>query len=167
MSRMTHRRPVQTYDQRSDFPEMIQRIEQLKSEGKSLADIATQLNADGYVPAKRAKQFNRGMICKLLHRQRTRSGKLSVRKRDRTELHEHEWWLPDLAAHLKMPAETMHRWRRVGWVSSRKLADARGHWVLFADEKELARLQELRAYRRGWGESKTPTRLTTPTVNDR
>ena len=162
VSRMTHRRPVQTYDQRSDFREMMQRIEQLQSEGKSLADIATQLNADGYVPAKRARQFNRGMICKLLHRQRTLTGELSQRRRDRTELHQHEWWLSELATHLKMPVETMHRWRRVGWVSSRKVAEVGGHWAIFADQKELERLQDLRAYRRGWGEQKTPTRLTTP-----
>ena len=167
VSRLRHRRPVQTYDQRSDFPEMLRRIEQLNAEGRSLSEIASQLNADGYVPAKRAKQFSRGMVCKLLQRQRMQAGEKVIRKRDAHKLREHEWWLSDLAAHLKMPEATMHRWRRVGWVGGRKVEEVGGHWALFANEEELTRLAELRAYHRGWGEQKTPTRLTTPSVTDR
>jgi DNA invertase Pin-like site-specific DNA recombinase len=172
ISRLTHRRPVQSYDHRSDFVAMMQRIEQLQSDGRTASEIAAQLNADGFAPAKRAKQFSGAMVSKLVARQATLAGtsiarKLSASATDEDPLHEHEWLLSDLAAHLQMPVETMHRWRKVGWVTARKLPDSHGRWALFADEKELLRLRELRAYRRGWGEQKTPTRLTTPTTNSR
>ena len=132
-----------------------------------MSEIASQLNADGFVPAKRAKQFSGAMVSKLMARQTTLGGKSIARKRRTNELQENEWWLSDLAAHLQMPVETMHRWRKVGWVSARKLNEASGRWALFADENELIRLRELRVYRRGWGEQKTPSRLTTPSVNSR
>ena len=166
-SRMTHRRPVQTYDQRSDFPEMMQRIEQLKSEGRTAAAIAAQLNTDGYVPAKRAKQFSGAMVNKFLQRKRTRARESVVPQQDRSSLKQHEWWLSELAAELRMPVETLHRWRRVGWVNSRKVTEAGGKWALFADATELSRLRELRAYRRGWGETTTPSRLTNPITKTR
>ena len=158
---------MQTYDQRSDFPEMMRRIEGLLADGRTQSEIALELNADGYVPAKRAKRFSAAMIGKLLERQRTLTGESSIRQRDREHLQEHEWWLSDLAAHLRMPVATMHRWRKVGWVNARKVDEVGGHWAIFANEQELLRLQELRTYRRGWGEQKTPTRLTTPSGKNR
>lgn len=167
VSRMTHRRPVQTYNQRSDYSEMMRRVHELMADGKTQSEIASQINADGYVPAKRARQFSGAMICKLLERQRTLTGESSTRQRDREHLQEYEWWLSDLAAELRMPVATMHRWRKVGWVSARKVDEVGGHWAIFANEEELIRLQELRTYRRGWGEQKTPTRLTTPKVTSR
>lgn len=167
VARRTHRRPVQAYQQRSDFPELIQRIEQLKGQGHTAAAIAGQLNADGFAPAKRATQFSATMVNKLLHRKRTRAGVASVPKPDRSHLKADEWWLSELAAELRMPVETLHRWRRVGWVSSRKVMEAGGKWALVADRAELARLRKLRAYRRGWGETKTPTELTTPIIRTR
>lgn len=171
-SRMRHRRPVQTYDQRSDFSDLMQRIEQMKSDGRTVSEIATQLNANGFTPAKRAKQFNGAIVSKLLARQNTLAGSPVARKpctssADERPLRKHEWWLSDLAAYLQMPIETMHRWRRVGWVVARKVTESGGRWALFADENELTRLRELRAYRRGWGEQKTPAQLTTPIVNSR
>jgi hypothetical protein len=167
VARRKHRRPVQTYEQRSDFPELMQRVEQLKAQGHTAATIASQLNADGFVPAKRARQFSGAMVNKLLQRKRTLAGELSVPKKDSNHLTEDEWWLSELAAELRMPVATLHRWLKVGWVSSRKVTAAGGKWALFADKRELTRLRKLRAYRRGWGETKTPTELTTPIIKTR
>ncbi len=167
VSQMRHTRPVQTYDQRSDYPELINRVHQLQTRGSTLAQIAASLNHEGFVPAKRAKQFNRGMISVLLRREKHRKNEPAKGHRDRSSLNTDEWWLSDLAAHLKMPIATMHRWRRVGWVKARKVESVGGHWAIHADAGELSRLTELRNYRRGWGEQKTPSRLTTPGSGDR
>ncbi len=61
-----------------------------------------------------------------------------------------EWYLADLADHLGIPEETMHRWRRVGWVHARKQEDSRGRWILWADVDELNRLRQLRSCPRTW-----------------
>lgn len=162
VNQMRHTRPVQTYDQRSDYKEMINRVHQLQGSGSTLAQIADSLNREGFVPAKRAKQFNSGMISGLLRREKHRNNQPTSQPRDRSSLGNDEWWLSDLAAHLKMPIATMHRWRKVGWVKARKIDSVGGHWAIHADANELERLTELRRYRRGWGEQKTPSRLTTP-----
>ncbi len=52
-------------------------------------------------------------------------------------LRDDEWFLSDLARELEMPRDTLHSWRRVGWVRARKLPVAGGPWVLWADAEEL------------------------------
>lgn len=146
----------------SDYKELINRVDKLQASGSTLEQIAASLNREGFVPAKRAKQFNRGMISGLLRREKHRNNEPVSQPRDRSSLRNDEWWLSDLAAHLKMPIATMHRWRQVGWVKARKIDSVGGHWATHADASELSRLIELRSYRRGWGEQKTPSRLTTP-----
>jgi transposase-like protein len=76
-----------------------------------------------------------------------------------------EWFLSDLARELSMPRDTLHSWRRLGWVGARKLPVAGGPWVLWADAEELTRLRQLRQTPRGWSEeAETRTRLTQPKV---
>ncbi len=60
-----------------------------------------------------------------------------------------------------MPIATLHRWQRVGWVSSRKVTAAGGRWAIYADDDELLRLRRLRDSRRGWPQP-YPIELTTP-----
>jgi hypothetical protein len=72
-----------------------------------------------------------------------------------------EWWLADLAAKLSMPIATLHRWQRVGWLTSRKVTSAGNRWAIFADADELSRLTSLRASPRSWP-NPYPPELTTP-----
>jgi DNA invertase Pin-like site-specific DNA recombinase len=164
ISRIVHRRPVQTYAQLSNYGELIERIKQLKQEGQSLAQIAMILTQERFRPPKRASKYDSAMISRLLRRERERAGEQSASPRDRSHLAPDEWWMSDLAMHLKMPIATMHRWRRVGWVRGRKVTETGGQWAIYADASELQRLQKLRNYRRGWGEQKTPAELTTPVI---
>jgi len=164
VNRTVHRRPVQSYDQLSNYSELIARIEQLKQEKKTLAQIADTLNAAGHRPPKRATKFNRHIVSKLMRRERERRGVQPNSPRDQSHLHDHEWWLPDLAKHLKMPVETMHRWRTVGWVIARKITETGGHWAIFADEAELQRMEQLRSYKHSWSRKTKPTELITPTA---
>ena len=80
---------------------------------------------------------------------------------DEQHLESDEWWLADLAAQLKMPIATMHRWQRVGWVRSRKVTAAGGRWGIYADTAELVRLRRLRDSPRGWPQP-YPDELITP-----
>ena len=81
--------------------------------------------------------------CGLTHRR-------PRREEDRTSLGPDEWFMSDLADHLKIPEETMHRWRRVGWIHARKRDEPRGRWILWADAAELERLRRLRSCPRTW-----------------
>jgi hypothetical protein len=54
------------------------------------------------------------------------------------------------------------RWVRVGWVNARKLATPGGHWVIWADEDELARMRQLWTCSRGWSEDDLLAKLTKP-----
>lgn len=147
----THRliKTVARYDQKSDWPELSARVKELHLEGGSAAQIARTLNQEGFHPPKRTKRFQAGMIhrllghCGLAHRR-------STAEQDREALGSDEWYLCDLANHLEVPEETMHRWRRVGWVHGRKHDEPRGRWILWADADELERLRQLRSCPRTW-----------------
>jgi hypothetical protein len=80
-------------------------------------------------------------------------------------LREHEWWIGDLAKRLGMPGTTLTNWLNNGWITCRKLPGLRGRWIIWADEAEVARLEQLRAARRRWSDCPFPPELTTPTSN--
>lgn len=140
---------VSRYDQKSDWPELKSRLSELHQGGLSAAEIAASLDREGFRPPKRAERFQAGMIHRLL-------GDSGLTQRrptpdaDRASLGPDEWFLSDLAAHLAIPEETMHRWRRVGWIHARKRDEPRGRWILWADSAELERLRRLRSCPRTW-----------------
>ena len=158
-------RPVARYEQLSTYAELIARIDTLRHAGASFAQIAEHLNHAGFAPPKRTERFNGGMVARLLsHR-----GLHGPRPRamvDATFLEPHEYWLTDFARRLHMPIATVHKWQRLGWVHSRKVAVAAGRWAIWADDDELERLRRLRAYKRQWPEPRYPTALTTPKRRD-
>lgn len=162
VSEHTLTRPVDRYEHRSDYAQLLERIGALSDSGMSLAQVAEQLNREGFRPPKRTTHFKGGMVARLLLKQ----GRRGPRPRHATAagmLQQHEWFLSDLARALDMPRDTLHRWRRVGWVEARKLPLAGGAWVLWADVEELARLRQLRQTPRGWSEeAEARTRLTQP-----
>jgi hypothetical protein len=155
-------RSVDRYAHRSDYAELLARIEELSGNGLSQAAVAEQLNRDGFRPPKRTPRFTGGMAARL----RSKQGRRGPRPQAATAagmLREHEWFLSDLARELEMPRDTLHRWRKVGWVRARKLPVAGGAWVLWADAEERARMRQLRKTPRGWSEeAETRTRLTQP-----
>lgn len=157
------RRPVQTYEQLSYYDELLSRIKELLNEGNTLSAIAKCLNAEGYRPPKRSAQFGSGILTKFLLDRGIRTGPLPKSVTEESHLQTDEWWLSDLAAELSMPIATLHRWQRVGWVTSHKVA-ATGRWAIFADSEELSRLKQLRSCHRGWP-NPYPLNLITPKSN--
>ena len=158
-------RPVQRYDQRSDYPQLLQRIDELRKEQLSLAGIAERLNQEGFRPPKRCRTFNGGMVARLA----AKSGRSGPRPRVIEApglLGASEWLVSDLARKLDMPQATLHRWIRVGWVHARKLPTPGGHWVIWADADELGRMARLRTCPRGWSDEPILAALTKPKARD-
>jgi DNA invertase Pin-like site-specific DNA recombinase len=160
-SRHQHTRSVAGYDQLSNRDELLARIVALRQTGYTLAQVAAQLNQEGFHPPKRNCRFTAQMLSRLLLKRGLHRPRAETRL-DGAPLGSHEWWLKDLARQLDMPAATLNRWREVGWVDARKVAIAGGRWVLWADESELARLRRLRSHPRGWSDTPYPAELTTP-----
>src|SRR5262249_24262527 len=127
--------------------------------------VADAMIEAGFSPPKRTERFNGGMVARLLsHR-----GLHGPRPRamvDSSFLEPHEYWLTDFARCLHMPIATAHKWQRLGWVHSRKVAAAAVRWAICADDDELERLRRLRAYKRQWPEPRYPAALTTPKRRD-
>jgi DNA invertase Pin-like site-specific DNA recombinase len=154
-------RAVQRYDQLADYARLRTRIEELRAQGRTMAQVAQCLNQEGFHPPKRARRFTMNMVAGFL----AKGGRSGPRPRALSAkglLHRGEWLLTDLARELHMPSATLHRWRKVGWVQARKLAVPGGHWAIGATGSELKRLARLRRYQRTRRDQPIPVELTTP-----
>jgi hypothetical protein len=68
------------------------------------------------------------------------------------KLKKNEWLIPDLAKRLAIPAVTLFQWIRRDRLTARQLDGPQGRWIIWADAKELKRIQKLHALPRGyWG----------------
>jgi hypothetical protein len=57
-----------------------------------------------------------------------------------------EWWLRDLAAELSMPAVTLYKWIRKGWITTaRKESRPPYRWIIRATPDDVAALRKRRA----------------------
>ena len=141
-------RPVARYVQLDNYQQLMARILDLREQRLTAAQIAEQLNEEGYRPPKRRPTFNGGMIRQLLWR------RVRPTKRPRVdESHvpdENEWWITDLVRHLQIPYVTIYSWLRRGWVHGRQLPVAGGRWIIWADPDELERLRRLHKCPRSW-----------------
>jgi hypothetical protein len=158
-------RPVARYDRLSNYQALIDRIDTLRRDGFSLTQIAERLNRGGFDPPKRTARFSGSMVARLLS-PRGLHGPRPRTMVDTTVLQPYEHWLTDFARTMNMPIATVHKWQRLGWVHSRKVAMAAGRWAIWADDNELARLRRLRASTRQWPAPRDPAALTTPTPRD-
>ena len=158
-------RPVQRYRQMADYGRLVDRIDELRRAGRTLAGVAEQLNREGFHPPKRSARFTSAILAGLLAK-RGRSGPRPRVVAEPGVLGEHEWLLTDLARKLEMPLATLHRWIRVGWVRARKLPTPGGHWVIWADADELDRMSRLRSCPRGWAYKNMLSQSTKPKARE-
>lgn len=136
-SRHEFARPVSTYDQRSDFDQIMDRVVALREAGNTSERIAAVLNAEGYRPLRHGSVFNREGVRDLL----LRRGFTDERK-DTSLLGPNEWHLTTLANRLKMPRVRLWDWATRGWIHSRRSTVQRV-LILWADEEEICRLKKL------------------------
>ena len=150
-------RPVARYSQQSDYPRLVARLRELCTGRRTSAEIARHLNAEGFRPPKRTKQFTGEMVRRLtvhlglFRRQRHGS---------RTGLAADEYRPMGLARRLGISRDTVRRWLRAGWLNVRR--DDDGHHVIWADTAELRRLRELHALPRTWANKKRLAKLKKP-----
>jgi DNA invertase Pin-like site-specific DNA recombinase len=148
VSEHTLRRPVARYEQLDNYEELISRILELQGQNWTCAQIAQQLNREGYHPPKRRQTFNAAMVRQLLSR-KIRTGKRS-RSMESVRLADEEWWISDLSRHLQIPKPTLYDWVRRRVVHAKKLFGPQRPWIIWADAEELYRLRRLHKCRRSW-----------------
>lgn len=149
-------RPVKRYQQLQSFNHLMDRVAELRTAGHTAAQIAAQLNREGFRPPRRRITFHKVIVQKLLSRRGLSSekGKPDVLAAD-------EWWLSDLARELKIPNATVRDWVRYGWVHARR-SPIQHFWIAWADAEELDRLRRLRASPQAKPCDQYPPELTTP-----
>jgi hypothetical protein len=151
-SRHEARRRVQSFRQLDAAKSLAQRIQQLYDEGYPLSEIARQLNAEGYHPAK-GQRFTKtgiGALCRMLRRE----GVIAKSPR----IAPHFWRASALCRQLAIKKPTISGWRKRGWIQVRQVGR---RWIYWADPIELQRLKRLAANPPS-GSTPTPTELTTP-----
>jgi DNA invertase Pin-like site-specific DNA recombinase len=156
-------RPVRRYDQTVDFERLRVRLSELKLAEKSYSEIATQLNLEGFRPAKQSKLFNTaivGRLAKKLCRELTTSRNVGL------ELSQNEWSVKDLSKTLGIPRSTLQTWKDRGWLHVvRQMPGRSGMNIYWADEYEIDRLRRLRKTRWHYGDPPLSKELTTPKLD--
>ncbi|MGE5132506.1 MAG: recombinase family protein, partial [Gemmatimonadota bacterium] len=140
-------RPVACLTQLSYYPQLAQRARELADAGLALAQIASQLNTEGFRPPKRCETFTASAVTDLLRAAGIQRPAIPARAH-RPNLAEHEWWLRDLAKHLAMSHITLDSWVRRGWATG-YLHPAIKRIVVRADPAEVERLRALHHVPRG------------------
>jgi len=148
-------RPVRCYSQLRDYDLLVARIKALHQRGKSVPAIAEQLNLEGFTTPSRRTVFSTGTLAPIMKRLGLR-GELY-----RSDLlGPNEWWIRDLATELKAPIHKVYYWATHGWIHARKALSGK-HWILWADDDELKRLEKLKLLRNSHTAQRNPE-LTTP-----
>jgi hypothetical protein len=155
-------RPVAGYDKMADYDRMVDRIEGLRRQRLTFAEIADHLNREGFQPSQRAEKFHADIVCRFFRK--LRQQRQSAREIARQELlGENEWFALNLARLLGMPKNSLLHWIRRGWVRViRQLPGIRGRKICWADAEEIDRLTRLRDISHNWWDPPLPAELTTP-----
>jgi len=154
-------RPVRCYNQTADFARLKARLAELKRSGRSYAEIAVELNKEGFRPSKQTNLFNKSIVGRLT---KNFCGELTgTRRREPTALQDHEWTVIGLSRELNIPRTTLHSWKQRGWMRAhRQLPGYRGQLIYWADVRELERLRQLRQAEWNFGAPPLPKELITP-----
>ena len=148
-------RPVLRYTQLRDYDLLITRIKVLHQEGRSVPAIAEQLNLEGFTTPSRRNVFSVGTLAPIIQR----LGLMGELYRGDL-LGPNEWWIRDLATTLQAPTYKVYYWATHGWIHSRKTSWGK-HWIVWADDDELKRLERLKLQRNSHTAQRNP-KLTTP-----
>jgi DNA invertase Pin-like site-specific DNA recombinase len=131
-------RTVSRYESLGRYDQLMNRIIELRKDGQTIKQIAARLNAEGYRTPRSRKGYTSTSIRKLLSRCERTRGRIATK-----QLGRHEWWLPDLARELQIPADKLREWALRSWVRARQVPP-RGLWIVWADGRERQRLRKLR-----------------------
>jgi DNA invertase Pin-like site-specific DNA recombinase len=110
---------LRRYADLAGFEALRERVTQLRGQGKTGGQIAQELNREGHRTA-RGGQYTGGRVrslCVRLGLTAMPAGVASPADLPGKD----EWWLPELAAALKVKPIVLHRWLWSGWVHARQL----------------------------------------------
>jgi hypothetical protein len=127
----------------------------LRRQGRTAAQIAAQLNRDGYRTPKTRGDFTEANVRRFA----CKKGLTEVARRE-AELEKGEWRLAGLAKKLRLPKRKLADWARRGWLHGRQ-TQPDGGWIVWADRDEVQRLKQLRGCSQR-GVHNHPKSLTTP-----
>ncbi|MFO0838355.1 MAG: recombinase family protein [Phycisphaerae bacterium] len=130
-------RPVLHYSQLRDYAQLVERVAQWWRAGQTAAQIAEKLNQAGFRTPKKRGDYNKALVQRMLARRG-----LQRKTMTQEQLGDNEWWIPDLADELHVPADKLRSWVVRGWVTGRK-ASWQGLWIAWADARERKRLSNL------------------------
>jgi hypothetical protein len=130
-------RSVSKYESLGSYDQLMNRIVRLRQDGRTIRQIAAQLNSEGYRTPRSQKGYTSTSVRKLLSRCGLTKGKISTGR-----LAANEWWLPHLARELRVSANKLREWALRGWVRSRQVPP-RGLWIVWADGGERRRLRKM------------------------
>jgi DNA invertase Pin-like site-specific DNA recombinase len=148
-------RRVRRYDQMRDFPQLLDRLVELRGRGLSIPQIADQLNEEGFRTTKGA-HFHEDVVRQLPSRRG-----LGDERKQPGVLGPHEWWLADLSRASGVRLAVLRAWAKKGWFHSRK-SPVQGLWIVWADGPEMDRLRRLAACSPEGPFAQYPAELTTP-----
>jgi Resolvase, N terminal domain/Recombinase zinc beta ribbon domain/Recombinase len=137
-------RPVSRFEQLKDFARLKERLQQFQREGLQRGAIAARLNAEGFVPPHRRGGFTELGVGALMRD----LGLVGEFFRDEL-LEENDWRIPDLAEHLGVIPQKIHRWVQQGWIHSRRTPSGKHH-IVWADKDELRRLKQMARVKNSW-----------------
>jgi DNA invertase Pin-like site-specific DNA recombinase/transposase-like protein len=143
-------RPVGKYEQLKDYRLLTERVTRLHGQGLHLAQIATKLNDEGFVPPRRRGVFTEAGIGSLVRD----LGLVGELFRD-DMLAKDEWWIPDLAGRLGVIPQKIHYWAKQAWVHSRRTPSGK-HLIVWADKDEIRRLRQLAKRKSSWIAARHP-----------
>lgn len=126
------------------FAELRARVTELRGQGKTGEQIAAELNREGHRTA-RGGPYTGARVRRLFLNLGLSAVPAGVASP--TDLPgKDEWWLPELAAELRVRPIVVHRWCWSGWVQARQLPGENGRWIIWADGSERRRLRRLRKH---------------------
>jgi DNA invertase Pin-like site-specific DNA recombinase len=149
-TQMNFTRPVAKLEQLSYYNDLLNRAKELRAAKKDCNTIADILNQEGWSPPKKQKIFTSSMVSSLLSRVGLKSDKNVPSKQIKRK--SHEWTLRELSQEINIPEPTLYAWMRKRVLQARQAKDRynKAIWLIFADKKEISRLQSLRNQPKQW-----------------
>ena len=138
VSRHTLSRPVQTYEQLSNYERTGFPHRAITRRTQDVVGDRRDVERGRLPPAKAIAPLHPGNMLSCFLRESWRSHRplpRSVTEGTASAQASGGWrsWRQSSS----MPIATLHRWQRVGWLTSRKVAAAGGRWAIYADADEI------------------------------
>ncbi len=149
-------RTVLNFSQLDCYEQLLDRLLELTLQGMSAPKVASILEREGFRSPRSDSPISDMMVRNLLREQARCHQQLTT-----PTLGEDQWHSADLALQLGIPEKRLKDWVTRGWATA--IQRPFGHaWIIYADDQELKRLQQLVCCQTGQGRPSPPEKLRTP-----